>query len=295
MKLLDIAKGLFKTITAPKPPKITQHPQQRTRRPEETQLHKAPAHPTGRPQRTPRTTAPKPQHSVRPASSESAPRPRTVVENEHIRKGSPKHPWPRSERKVSQDNPVKKQIKRFWEKLKPTEKPKKESEPKQRQPGKRRQQVPTAPAQPKRRGRPLGAKDKQPRKPRTTAPTPVDLPNIPTDLAPDEQEPANGAFNIIAWLESQISISVNPATAAYLMSLIYDVINAEGEVAFCERIKLEAVESDVEVVVYEESDGDRIFFSFMQLASLIGLSVDLEYLHDCIMIYDGRWLNSKQW
>lgn len=280
MKLTDIAKGLFKKLTAPKPPKITPQHRQHTAQPDETRLHKAPAQPTGRPQRTPRTTAPEPQKRSRPAQSTPAPKTRIATPDEYIHKGRAKRPFPQGERKVSQDNPVKKQIKRFWEKLKPSEKAKKEYEPKQR-PGRPRKQAPAPaqPAQPKHRGRPLGAKDKQPRKPRAPK-APTTLPT-PTGLASDEQEPANAVFNIIAWLEEQAAMAFNVNTVGYIMSLIYDVINEIGEEEFCRRVTLSAIESDT-YITFEDSDGDRVFYSAMTLASIIGLNISEDRLIECI-------------
>ena len=274
MKLTDVAKGLFKKLTAPKSPQVTHHRQPRTSRPPETALPRATRLPTESTTRQPRRTSTIDQpKTVKAPVSQPAPKGRTGIADEYVRKGRAKHKWGQGERKVAPDNPLKKQVKRFWEKFKPGEKEPKEPIPKQRQP-QRRPLKPAQPAQPKHKGRPIGAKDIRPRKQRTPK-APV-IPEIPTELAPVDREPADGSLNVLEWVINEANTALNSTLAAKVVEMFWDAVeNADDPADFFERVSIAIVENDVSTI-FTASYGDQIFASFITLSAILGVSISEE-------------------
>ena len=252
MKLFDVAKGLLKKII-PTTPQVTHRKPTRTQQQRETQA-KRPA---------PAPTAEQPKRSTQHRQPEPAPKPRTPsgTAEERFLKGRSK---PKKRKTVSPFKAVKDLVNKVTGAT-----PKKAPKPS--------------------RGRPKGAKDKKPRKPRETVKPReweyVELPPKPPTALVENEEPAKGELNVIEWLREQASWADNTFTVNLLIRQIEDAIDREGFGEFCERITVDAINADVDLAFFS-SDAVDVYNGAMSLAALIGFNLNEDELFDAF-VEDG--------
>ena len=259
MKLFDVAKGLLKKII-PAIPQITHRKPTRTQPQRETQVKRPAPAPETHTRPAPIPIAEQSKRSTQHRQPEPAPKPRTPsgTAEERFLKGRSK---PKKRKTLSPFKAVKDLVNKVTGST-----PNKAPKPS--------------------RGRPKGATDKKPRKPRETVKPRewgyVELPPKPPTALVEDEEPAKGELNVIEWLREQASWADNTFTVALIMREIEGAIDREGFGEFCERISINAINFDVDLAFFH-SDAVDVYNGAMSLAALIGFNLNEDELFDAFV------------
>ena len=271
MKLFDVAKGLLKKII-PATSQVTHRKPTRTQQQRETQIKRPVPTPETRTRPAPAPTVEQPKRSIRHRQPEATANKLFDVAKGLLKKITPAIPQVTHRRQTRAQQQRETQIKR------PAPTPETRTRP---------APAPTA-EKPKRR-----TKHRQPKPaPRPRTPSGLAEENIlkgrskptPTELVENE-EPAKGELNVIEWLREQASWADNTFTVALIMREIEGAIDREGFGEFCERITIDAINSDVDLAFYHSNAPD-VYNGAMSLAALIGFNLNEDELFDAF-VEDG--------